>query len=124
MPRKKSLAAPTDNVMLVVQFLIPTYDRDGRPYPRSTHHQIQHDIEERYDGWSLAAKKPLKGAWRNPESGDIEYNESWRYEIGIPPSRLSELDDYLAKLSHHLGQKALWRVVYAGGEGKVIPAKC
>lgn len=113
---------PSD-VVLVVQFLIPVYDRRGRPYPRSVRHGIQHDLEDRYDGWSLAADRPLEGAWRNPESGDIEYDESWRYEVGISPSRLGDFDDYLADLSRRLDQKALWRVVYLGGEGKVIPAK-
>src|ERR1017187_7204579 len=78
---------------------------------------------DRFDGWSLAADKPLTGAWRNPESGQVEYDDSWRYEIGIAPSRLADLDAYLAQLAHRLGQKALWRVAYAGGEGKVIPAR-
>jgi hypothetical protein len=84
---------------------------------------VRRDLEDRFDGWSLAADKPLTGAWRNPESGQVEYDDSWRYEIGIDPSRLADLDAYLAQLAHRLGQKALWRVAYAGGEGKVIPAR-
>lgn len=112
-----------ESKVLVVQFLIPVYDRNGKPYRRSVHKQIRRDLEERFDGWSLAADKPLAGAWRNPELGEVEYDDSWRYEVGIAPDRLGELDDYLAELSHRLGQKALWRVVHAGGEGKVIPAR-
>lgn len=69
------------------------------------------------------ADKPLTGAWRNPGSGQVEYDDSWRYEIGIDPSRLADLDAYLVQLARRLGQKALWRVAYAGGEGKVIPAR-
>jgi len=80
-------------------------------------------MEDRFDGWSLAADKPLRGAWRNPESGEIEYDDSWRYEVGIDRSRLDELDAYLGELAHRIGQKALWRVVYEGGEGKVVPAR-
>jgi hypothetical protein len=109
--------------VLVVQFLVPVYDREGRPYPRTVHKQVRRELEDRFDGWSLAADKPLAGAWRNPESGEVEYDESWRYEVGIAPARLDELDDYLGELSHRLGQKALWRVAYTGGEGKVIPAR-
>jgi len=28
----------------------------------------------------------MKGAWRNPESGEVEYDDSWRSELGIDPS--------------------------------------
>lgn len=112
-----------DAQILVVQFLVPTYDRRGKPYPRSVHKRLRRDLEERFDGWSLAAEKPLAGAWRNPASGEVEYDDSWRYELGIVPGRLAALDDYLAELAHRLGQKALWRVVYAGGEGRVILAR-
>ncbi|HVE82722.1 MAG TPA: hypothetical protein VND93_07730 [Myxococcales bacterium] len=112
-----------ESQILVVQFLVPVYDRKGRPYPRSVHKQIRRDLEDHFDGWSLAADRPLTGAWRNPESGEVEYDDSWRYEVGIAPDRLTELDDYLAALSYRLGQKALWRVAYAGGEGKVVPAR-
>ncbi len=108
---------------LVVQFLVPVYDRDGNPYRRSIQKQIRRDLEDRFDGWSLAADKPLPGAWRNPASGEMEFDDSWRYELGIAQGRLDELDAYLGELAHHLGQKALWRVVYAGGEGKVIAAR-
>jgi hypothetical protein len=112
-----------DGRILVVQLLVPIYDREGKPYPRSVQYKIRRDLEHKFDGWSLAADKPLGGAWRNPESGQVEYDVSWRYEIGIDFVRLDELDEYLAELAHRLGQKALWRVAYAGGEGKVIPAK-
>jgi hypothetical protein len=112
-----------DIKVLVVQFLVPVYDRDGKPYRRSVQKQIRRDLEDLFDGWSLAADKPLPGAWRNPASGEVEYDDSWRYEIGIEPNHLGELDAYLGELAHRLGQKALWRVVYTGGEGKVIVAK-
>ena len=102
---------------------MPVYDRSGKPYRRSVQKQLRHELEERFDGWSLAGDKPLEGAWRNPSSGMVEYDESWRYEVGIAPHRLAELDQYLGELARRLGQKALWRVVYAGGEGKVIPAR-
>lgn len=109
--------------VLVVQFLVPVYDRLGKPYPRSVRKGLQRHLENHFDGWSLAGDKPLTGAWRNPASGEIEYDDSWRYEVGIDPARLGDLDEYLSDLAHELGQKALWRVAYAGGEGKVIPAR-
>jgi len=107
----------------VVQFLLPVYDRDGKPYRRSVQKRIRRELEDRFDGWSLAADKPLPGAWRNPDTGEVEYDDSWRYEVGIASDRLDELDAYLAALAHRLGQEALWCVVYAGGEGKVIVAR-
>jgi hypothetical protein len=109
--------------VLVVQFLVPIYDRGGRPYRRSVQKQVRRDLEDRFGGWSLAADKPLPGAWRNPASGQVEYDDSWRYEVGIAADRIGELDVYLGELAHRLGQKALWRVVYAGGEGKVAAAE-
>ena len=112
-----------DAEVLVVQFLLPVYDRNGRPYRRSVQKQIRRDLEDLFDGWSLASDKALPGAWRNPASGEVEYDDSWRYEVGIASERLDELDSYLGELAHRLGQEALWRVVYTGGEGKVIVAK-
>lgn len=53
----------------------------------------------------------------------MEYDDSWRYEIGIAAGRLGEFDQYLGTLAHRLDQKALWRVVYAGGKGKVVFAR-
>lgn len=113
----------TEPELLVVQFLVPKYDRDGEPYRRAVHQEIRQHLEDEFDGWSSLGDEPLPGAWRNPESGQIEYDESWRYEVGIAPCRLQALDDYLAGLGHRLGQKAIWRVVYEGGEGKAIPAR-
>ena len=108
--------------MVVVQFLVPVYDRQHTPYPRVVQKRLQRDLEERFGGWSLAADKPLLGAWRNPASGKVECDDSWRYEVGIPRDRLEELDRYLGQLAHRLGQKAIWRVVYASGEGKAVEA--
>lgn len=65
-----------DAQILVVQFLVPVYGRDGKPYRRSVHKKIRRDLEDRFDSWSLAADKPLPGAWRNPTSGDVEYDDS------------------------------------------------
>jgi len=115
-------APPGDKRVLVVQFLVPQRDRDGTPYPHRVRRALQNELEERFDGWSLAAEKPLAGAWRNPASGEIEYDRSWRYEVGIEPSRLAEFDAFLAGLARRLEQKAIWRVVYSGGEGRVIVA--
>ena len=109
--------------LLVVQFLIPKYDREGNPYPRSVHENLRKDLEDQFDGWSSLGDEPLPGAWRNSQSDEIEYDDSWRYEVGIAPDRLQEFDDFLAGLAHRLSQKAIWRVVYEGGEGKAIPAR-
>jgi hypothetical protein len=105
--------------ILVVQFLVPIYDRKGKPYPRSVQKGVRRDLEDRFDGWSLAADKPLTGAWRNPESGQVEYDDSWRYEIGIAPSRLADLDAYLAQLAPSTRPESTvaGRVCRRGGEG-------
>lgn len=66
--------------------------------------------------------EPLPGAWTNPESGEIEHDESWRYEVGIDPDLLEDLDEYLADFAHRLGQKAIWRVVYKEGSAQAIAA--
>jgi hypothetical protein len=43
--------------------------------------------------------------------------------LNVYLGRRRTLSGYLGELAHRLGQEALWRVVYAGGEGKVIVAK-
>jgi hypothetical protein len=94
--------------VIVVHFLVPRRDRSGKPYPCSVQQQVRRDLERLFHGWSSLGAGALPGAWRNPESGEVEYDESWRYEIGIDPDRLSDLDSYLSHLAHRLGQNALW----------------
>jgi hypothetical protein len=88
---------------------------------RSLQKQVRRSLEERFGGWSVVGNRPLRGAWRNPSTGKIEYDESWRYEVGLTRNRLRALDDYLADLATELGQVALWRVVV--GEGRAIHAR-
>lgn len=108
--------------LVIVQFLVPKRDRQGGLYPRAVHQRLREDLEEQFGGWSSLGDKPLPGAWRNPESGEIEHDQSWRYEVGITPDLLEDLDEYLADLAHRLGQKAVWRVVYKEGAAQAIPA--
>ena len=108
--------------LLIVQFLVPVRGRDGALYPRTVHEELGRELEERFDGWSRLGDRPLPGAWRNPESGEIEHDESWRYEVGVARERLRELDDCLATLAHRLGQKAIWRVVFERTAAKAIAA--
>ena len=107
--------------LLIVHFLVPVADRSGRPYKRSVYKQLQLELEERFGGWSLAAPQPLRGAWCHPGSADVEYDDSWRYEVGIEPERLGELDEFLAGVAHRMGQRAIWRVALQG-DGKAIAA--
>ncbi len=64
----------------------------------------------------------MPGAWRNPKSGEVEHDDSWRYEVGIAADRLHEFDICLAELSRRLGQEAIWRVVYQVDLGKLPKA--
>lgn len=57
----------------------------GQAYRRPVLRRVQQQLEARFDGWSLAAERPLPGAWRDPGSGEIEYDQSWRHEVGIAP---------------------------------------
>ena len=120
MAKRRERASPE---LLVVQFLVPVKDRAGNDYPRSVRDHICRELEARFGGWSLMGAGPLPGAWRNPESGEVEADASFRYEIGIAPGRIRKLDDFLAELAHRLGQKAIWRVVYAGSEARAVEAR-
>jgi hypothetical protein len=109
--------------LLIVHFLIPTLDRSGRPYRREVQKAIQRGLEDRFGGWSLVSNNPAPGAWKAPDTGEVEYDDSWRYEIGIPRDRIEELDEYLAEIADMMKQKALWRVAFDKAEGKVISAR-
>lgn len=109
--------------LLVVQFLVPKHDRAGDPYSKAIHRRLRQGLESRFGGWSSLGNEPLPGAWRNPQTGEIEYDESWRYEVGIPAGALAELDGFLADLAYSLDQRAIWRVAYEGAQGTVIQAR-
>ena len=106
---------------LTIQFLVPVRDRAGKPYPRGVKKEVERNLEDRFGGWTRA-DLPLHGAWRNPETQEIERDLSWRYEVWIAPERVGEIEIYLAELAHRLGQKAIG-VVYGTSTAKVIPAR-
>lgn len=112
MARKRSL--------VVVQFLVPVLDRRGREYDYATFARLRSELERLFGGWSLVSDRPLPGAWRNPETGEVERDSSWRYEVGLPAARLGELDALLARFARRIDQKAIWRVI--SGEGRAVTA--
>src|SRR5450432_4339183 len=50
--------------VLVVQFLVPIYDRKGKPYPRSVQKGVRRDLEDRFDGGPSppTSPSPARGA--------------------------------------------------------------
>ena len=56
--------AKKESELLVVQFLVPLCDRAGKRYPRSVQRRIWSDLQDRFDGWSLASDKPLQELMR------------------------------------------------------------
>lgn len=103
--------------MIVVHFLIPVADRAGKPYRRSIYHRLHKELQERFGGFTRLGARDT-GSWRNPESGELEFDESFRYEVGVERELLDELDAYLGDVAYRIGQKGIWRVVL--GQGKVI----
>lgn len=107
----------------IVHFQVPNCDREGNPYPRGVHKRIQAELEERFGGWSLIGGDPSWGGWVDPATKRRERDASWRYEVGIKPGEIGELDDFLSEVASRLGQKAIWRVLFGEARGRSIPAK-
>ena len=109
--------------LVVVHLLIPMNDREGKLYPKNLKRRVEAELARRFGGWTQLSAMPLPGAWRNPETGEIELDSSVRYEVGIPAGRVGELDRLLADLAWELGQRAIWRVIFVGAEGRAIRAR-
>ena len=109
--------------LAVVHLLVPVFDRHGRQYAEDLKNRVEEELERRFGGWSQLSARPLPGAWRNPATGQIERDCSLRYEVGVPASRLTELDELLSELATEIGQRAIWRVLFVGAEGRAISAR-
>lgn len=107
--------------LVVVQFLVPSTDTKGQPYRRGILLRLERHLAECYGGWSLVSVGPLPGGWRNPDTGRVERDVSWRYEVAVPADAMKEFDEFLGDLGASLGQAAMYRVVL--GEGLVIPSR-
>ncbi len=113
---------PQPRGKVVVQFVVPVDDRAGRPYVRDVFARVERRLAEVFGGWSLVNREgPFPGGWRAPD-GTPEGDHCWRYEVGLALERLGEFDGFLRDLAQRLGQTAVWRIAYLGGEGRLIYA--
>lgn len=100
----------TNTSHIAIQFLIPVTDNDGNPYPGSVFEDLEHELVQRFGGWSLVSGTPMPGAWVD-DAGLIVEDNSCRYEVAIDATRLPELDAYLAEVAKTTKQDAIYRVI-------------
>ena len=56
----------------LVQLLLPLYDNDGAPLPRSLHGALARELTERFGGLTAHTRAPAEGLWQeSPAEGPV-----------------------------------------------------
>jgi hypothetical protein len=51
--------------MYLIQFLLPLYDNERRPFPRADFERVRAELTERFGGVTAFLQSPATGAWKN-----------------------------------------------------------
>ena len=95
------------------RFLIPFSEDakvgNGRLHPMTRWEQFHEELTTRFpDGWSFIEHAAQKGPWRDPEVGDVVWDESRIYVIAIEDEAVQGLKDYLAESCRLFRQRCIY----------------
>ncbi len=85
-------------------FVIPKQDNEGREFPRAVVLEIQREILEQWQGFTV---REVRGGWVD-EAGKTYIDDSWEYTIVLEDERVESLVTWLKKIREALRQQAMW----------------
>ena len=111
----------SDERIVECSFFVPTRRdanlSDGRPHGADTWEKLTDELFARFDG-GTAAPDLYRGFYRDPDTGQRVDDESRRYLVAVPKSRVSEVRQLLADVCDWFQQKCIYLSV--GGEVEFV----
>lgn len=104
-PARKPEPNPTARLHLV-QLLLPTYDNDGKAFPRSYYDDVREELTEQFGGLTAYTRAPAQGIWA--EEGDTpKRDDIVVYEVMAEGLDRGWWRSFRAKLEHRFEQEEL-----------------
>ena len=88
---------------LLVQLLLPLYDKDGNDFPGSQFEQVAGELTQRFGGLTAYTRAPAEGRWREGGSGTTR-DEIVIYEVMTYPLDPGWWRDYREELERRFAQ--------------------
>lgn len=80
--------------MVEVSFYIPTRrDSSGEQHTSNAILELQRFLEEEFGGFTVHGV--VRGAWRNPETGETKHDESFHYSVALSEDDIEKLRSFL-----------------------------
>jgi len=90
--------------MYTIEFLLPTFDNDGRPFPRDEFDRIRHELTARYGGVTAFLRAPAAGLWTD-DAGNLRHDELAIFEVMSETLDREWWRDYREQLERRFRQK-------------------
>jgi hypothetical protein len=89
-------------------FLIPrTNEETGELHLVETFEELRLAMMERFGGWTELGE--VRGGWKDPATGKVMEDVSYRYKVAVPKQRVQELKNYLRNVTkREFGQHAIY----------------
>lgn len=65
--------------MYLIQFLLPLYDNQKRPYPHADYDRIFQELTGKFGGVTAYPRSPAQGAWK--AGGQVQYDDVVVFEV-------------------------------------------
>jgi len=92
--------------MYLIQLLLPLYDNDQHPLPKSLFGMVSNELMERFGGLTTYSRAPASGYWLEG-GGNAVHDESVVYEVMVEELDREWWAGYRAELERRFRQKAL-----------------
>ncbi|MBT9568629.1 MAG: hypothetical protein IV085_10065 [Thiobacillus sp.] len=69
--------------MHLIQLLIPIYDNEGRPFPRTRFDGVRAHLIDRFGGLTAFVQSPALGLWKDAENGTTARDDMILVEVMV-----------------------------------------
>ena len=67
--------------MHLIHLLLPLYDNDGKPLPKSLFADVRNELIQRFGGLTAHTRAPVSGLWQEDDDSDAVRDELIIFEI-------------------------------------------
>ena len=86
--------------MFLVEFLLPTFDNDGRRFPKDEFERVRRELTDKFGGVTAFMQSPAAGLWED-EQGQVRHDDLVTFEV-----MTESLDrDWWREYREQLGQR-------------------
>jgi hypothetical protein len=90
----------------LVQFLLPLFDNENQPFPRSAFDEVFHELAETFGGVTAYQRSPAEGAWV-ANDGEVNRDQVISFEVMVKELDRAWWAGYRQELEQRFRQEEL-----------------